>query len=312
VLRAQRQYDAIEPENRLVARTLETRWNTALQALEQLEQEYAVVRRTELLPLDEAEQRTVRDLAADLPALWRAATTTDVDRKRLLRLVVTEVVLTVDAKERRVEVTIVWSGGATTQHEVRCPPLGWHGRTEDRVIARVRELAQTLPDHRTAERLNAEGLHTRTGKAWTYARVFSMRKQHGIATACPLHTRAGAAVSPRRADGLVPVVAAAQRLAVSPSLVHLWVQHGVLAHDQRCSASKVWVRLDEDDLARLDGSSPVAPHLPSFGAVMRAEHLSGDELWNRVRRGEYRAFRARRGQCWEWHLQALARARRWT
>jgi hypothetical protein len=81
------------------------------------------------------------------------------------------------------------------------------------------------------------------------------------------------------------------------------VQHGVLAHDQRCSASKVWVRLDENDLARLDGSSPVAPHLPSFGAVMRAERLSGDELWNRVRRGGYRAFRARRGQCWEWHLQ---------
>ena len=299
VQRAQRQYDAIEPENRLVARSLETRWNTALQALEQLEQEYAVVRRTELLPLDEAEQRTVRDLAADLPALWRAATTTDVDRKRLLRLVITEVVLTVDAKERRAEVTIVWSGGATTQHEVRCPPLGWHGRTEDRVVARLRELAQELPDHRIAERLNAAGLRTRTGKAWTYARVYSMRKQHGIATACPLHTREAA----QRADGLVPVTAAAQRLGVSPSLVHLWVQHGVLAHDQRRSASRVWVRLDADDLIRLDGSSPLAPHLPSFGAVMQAERLSVDALWERVRHGEYRAFRAQHGQCWEWRLQ---------
>jgi DNA invertase Pin-like site-specific DNA recombinase len=299
VQRAQRQYDAIEPENRLVARSLETRWNTALQALEQLEQEYAIVRRTELLPLDAAEQQVVRDLAADLPALWRAATTTDVDRKRLLRLVITEVVLTVGAKERRAEVTIVWSGGATTRHEVRCPPLGWHGRTEDRVVARLRELAQELPDHRIAARLNAEGLHTRRGKAWTYARVYSMRKQHGIATACPLHTREAA----QRADGLVPVKAAAQRLAVSASLVHLWVQHGVLAHDQRRSASRVWVRLDEDDLARLDGSSPLVLHLPSFGAVMRAERLSGDALWDRVRHGEYRAFRARHGQCWEWRLQ---------
>jgi DNA invertase Pin-like site-specific DNA recombinase len=299
--RAQRQYDAIEPENRLVARTLETRWNTALQALERVEQEYAVVRRTELLPLDEVEQRTVRDLAADLPALWRATTTTDVDRKRLLRLVVTEVALTVDARERCAEATIVWSGGATTRHTVRCPPLGWHARTEAEVIARVRELAQTLPDHRIAELLNAKGLRTRTGKAWTYARVHSMRKQHGIATACPLHTR-GQAVQ-RRADGLMPAAAAAQRLAVSPSLVHAWVRHGVLMYDQRCSASRVWVRLDADDLARLDGSSPAASRLPSFGAVMRTEQLSADELWERVRRGECRAFRVRRGRCWEWRLQ---------
>jgi len=122
--RAQRQYDAIEPENRLVARTLEARWNAALEAIEQLEQEYAVVRRTELLPLDEVDRQAVRRLAEDLPALWGAATTHDVDRKRLLRLVVTEVALSVDARARRAEIAVVWSGGATTRHEVRCPPLG--------------------------------------------------------------------------------------------------------------------------------------------------------------------------------------------
>jgi DNA invertase Pin-like site-specific DNA recombinase len=132
--RAQRQYDAIEPENRLVARELETRWNAALQALEQLEQEYAAVRRTELLPLSEGEQETVRRMAADLPALWHAATTTDLDRKRLLRLVVTEVMLTVNTKARSAQATVVWNGGACafdaqaawhldqlpTQHAGRC------------------------------------------------------------------------------------------------------------------------------------------------------------------------------------------------
>jgi DNA invertase Pin-like site-specific DNA recombinase len=300
--RAQRQYDAIEPENRLVARTLETRWNTALQALEQLEQEYAVVRRTELLPLGEADQQLVRNLAEDLPALWSAATTTDTDRKRMLRLVITEVVLKVDAHKRRAAFTVVWSGGATTQHEVCCPPLGWHGRTEAAVIARLRDLAQTLPDHRIAERFNAEGLLTRTGKSWTYARVHSIRKQHGIATACPLHTQEAR----QRADGLVPVKVAAQRLAVSSSVVHIWVRHGVLTHDQRRSSSRVWVRVDEQDLTRLDGSNQFAPHLPSFAEVMQAEHLSQDALWDRVRRREYQAFRVQRGQCWTWHLQRLS------
>ena len=178
------------------------------------------------------------------------------------------------------------TGVQSTKHGVRCPPLGWHGRTEAEVIARLRELAQTLPDHRIAERFNTEGMRTRTGKEWTYARVHSMRKQHGVATACPLHTRE-----------------AAQRLSVSPSLVPLWTQRGILVHDQRQTASRVWVRLDEDDLARLGGSSPLAPHLPTFGEVMRAENLSHDALWDRVRRGDYRAFRMRRGQCWEWRLQ---------
>jgi DNA invertase Pin-like site-specific DNA recombinase len=300
--RAERQYDAIEPENRLVARTLETRWNAALQALDQLEQEYAAVRRTELLPLDEAGQHAVRQLAGDLPALWRAGTTTDLDRKRLLRLVVTEVVLTVRSGERRAEAVLVWSGGAMTRHDVRCPPLGEQGRTEAKVIARLRALAQGHPDHQIAMQFNAEGLRTRTGKEWTYARVHSMRKQHGIATSCPLHTCS----SEPRADGLMPVKAAAQRLGVSSSLVHVWVRHGVIGYDQRQSASRIWVRMSGDDLARLDGSSPIALNLPSLTEVMRAERLSRDALWDRVRSGEYQAFRVQQGRCWAWRLQRSA------
>jgi DNA invertase Pin-like site-specific DNA recombinase len=298
--RAQRQYDAVDPENRLVARELEARWDAALRALEQLEQEYAVVRRTELLPLDEAERRAVRRLAEDLPALWHAATTTAVDRKRLLRLVVTEVVLTVHAAERRAEAVVVWCGGATTAHEVRCPPVGWHARTEPDVIARLRELAARYPDHGVAARRNAEGLRTRTGKAWTYARVHSMRKEHGIATACPLRARGAAP----RADGLMPARAAARCLGVSPSLIHVWARQGVLAYDQRRPASRLWVRLDEGDRARLDGSCAAATaHLPTLGEVMRTDRLSRGAVWERVRRGEYQAFRVARGRCWEWRLQ---------
>ncbi len=297
--RAQRQYDAIEPENRLVARELETRWNTALQALERLEQDYAVVRRTELLPLDEAEQGAVRRMAEDLPALWHAGTTTDLDRKRLLRLVVAEAVLTVEAKARSARATLVWNGGETTRHEVHCPPLGWHACTDVEVIARLRELAVRHPDHQIAVQLNNEGLRTRTGRPWTYARVHSMRKRHGIPTGCPLNTRDAAP----RADGLMPIAVAAKRLGISPSLVHVWVRHGVLRHDQRRSASRVWVRLDAEDLARLDGSSQTAEGLPSFAEVRRTEHLSREVLWDRVCRGEYQAFRVRHGQVWQWHLQ---------
>ncbi len=210
-----------------------------------------------------------------------------------------EAVLTVDAKARSARATLVWNGGETTQHEVHCPPLGWHACTDVEVVARLRELAVRHPDHRIAARLNDEGLRTRTGKPWTYARVHSMRKQHGIPTGCPLHTRDAAP----RADGLVPLAVAAERLGISPSLVHVWVRHGVLRHDQHRSASRVWVGLNADDLARLDGSSKVGPNLPSFAHVQRTERLARGDLWDRVRRGEYQAFRVRDGQVWKWHLQ---------
>ena len=303
--RAQRQYDAVEPENRSVARSLEARWNSALQALEMLQADYARMQRTELLPLSDADQRDVRRLAADLPALWHAGTTTLIDRKRLLRLVVTEVTLTVDPVRRHADLAVLWCGGATTRHTADCPPAGQRQRTEPHVLDRIQDLAAHWPDHRIAAHLNAEQLLTRTGRPWSYARVHSMRKQHGIASACPLTTATAAA----RADGLVPSKVAAQRLGISPSLVNLWVHHGVLAYDQHTVASKVWVHLTEEDIARLTGTSAAAGGLPTFKEVMRRTGLAQAELWSQVRNGRYRAYRVRRGQTWKWRLMDLATAK---
>lgn len=238
---AQRQYDAVDPDNRLVARELERRWNTALGALETLDSEYALMRRTDLMPLNAAEREEVRRIAADLPGLWRAETTTAIDRKRLLRLAVAAVTVTVDRTARRVDVVILWTGGATSTHTAPLPPIGLHATTDAAVIARIRELSRRLPDHAIAHELNALGLRTQTGKEWTYERVFSMRKQYGIPTGCPIRT---GSLEPR-ADGRISAKAAAKRLGVTPSLVQIWVQHGVIACDQRCPCSKQWIQLTD-------------------------------------------------------------------
>ena len=299
--RAQRQYDAVEPENRSVARSLEARWNAALETFEALKQEYAVLQRTDLLPLNDADRDNVRRLAADLPALWHAATTTMVDRKRLLRLVVTEVTLTTQSEQRRAAFKVLWCGGAVTLHTADWPPAGARQRTEANALSRLAALAGDQPDHVVAARLNAEGYRTRTGKEWTYARVGSIRKQHAIPTGCPLTP----AVAVARADGLVTGRRAAELLGVSSSLVNLWVKHGVLVHDQRIPASKVWVRLNDEDLARLTGSVTEAISLPTFGLVRATTGLSPSELWQQVADGRYLAFRVRRGQAWQWHLKEI-------
>lgn len=303
---AQRQYDACDPDNRLVARALETRWNAALLAVQDLERDYAAARRTELAPLSAAEQEAVRRLAADLPAVWEAPTTTPADRKRLLRLVVQEVTVTVqDTRPRRATVAILWSGGLVTTQTVTCPPVGWHCTTDAAVVERLRALAQQLPDHQIADQLTAEGLCTKTGKAWTYGRVASIRKQHHIATACPVDPGAGAGMA--RADGRVSVAVAAQRLGVSSSLVHVWLQQGALTSEQseqRTRQSYRWVRLTAADLARLDGRHDWC-RFPTVRQVMRERGWSRAETWTQVRAGAYLAYRHAAGQHWEWRLQAL-------
>ncbi|GLR82644.1 recombinase family protein (plasmid) [Azospirillum oryzae] len=299
VVLAQRQYDAVDPDNRLVARELERRWNAALSTLETLESDYALMRRTDLLPLNAAEREEIRRVAADLPGLWQAETTTAVDRKRLLRLAIAAVTVTADRTTRRVDVVVLWTGGATSTHTASLAPGCLHATTDATVIARIRELSRDRPDHAVAQALNAAGMRTQTGKEWTYERVQSMRKRYRIATGCPIQTG-----SPDpRADGRVSAKAAAQRLGVSRSLVHLWIQHGIIPCDQRCSCSKLWVRLTEADVTRLDGSADVSG-LPTLTEVAQATKLQREAVWARVRQGDYVAFRTPRGQGqWEWRLK---------
>ena len=288
---AQRQYDAVDPDNRLVARELEKRWNDALVSLEELERDYAMAQRTDLAPPSETDQQAVRNLATNLPALWSAPTTTAADRKRLLRLVVQGVTLTADPKTRSAAFSVLWSGEISTQHRVTCPPIGWHCVTDASLVQRIRDLATIYPDHRIAEVLNAEGFRTQTGKEWTYGRVFSIRKQHHIPTHCPVDPT-GMAL---RGDGLVSVKMAAQMLNISPALVHLWAKTGVLEYDQRVSASKLWVRVKEADLCRLNGAADCT-HLPTIAEVMMAENLTRDEVWALVRAGQFVAYRSQRGK----------------
>ena len=302
---AQRQYDVVDPENRLVARTLERRWDAALAAIEALEAEYGLLQRTALAPLSAAEIDEVRDLATDLPVLWHADTTTAVDRKRLLRLVIAGVTATVDRQERRVAVEILWSGGATTQLEAHLPPLGHHLRTAPDVLILIRDLARVHPDHAIAAQLHARGLRTRQDKPWTYARVASMRRQHGITTACPIDTRAPAG----RADGLVSLRAAAERLGLAQATIRIWAHHGVVSCDQRCAGSKLWVRLTDADIARLDGSETPSG-LRGIAEVMEQDQITRAEVWDRVRAGRYTAYRVRHGlEGWQWGLRpATSRA----
>jgi len=161
VERARRQYDAVEPENRLVVRELERRWEEALKEQRRLDEEYARFGRNQPQSLSACEREQIRALAGDLPALWHAPATTSADRQRIVRLLVKEVVVTVRGESEWVDVTIHWAGGSKSSHELvrpvqRYQQMADYGRLLNR-IDELRKAGQTLAE--VAEQLNREGFH---------------------------------------------------------------------------------------------------------------------------------------------------------
>jgi hypothetical protein len=172
--RAERQYQAVEPENRLVARSLERQWEEALRRRRDLGEEYDRFLK-ELPPqLSEGQRARILALSGDLPALWDAPETTAADRKEIIRLVVERVVVHVRADSERAEVVISWRGGAITRHEIvrpvaRYESLGGYARLMDRIIE-LRQEGRTIKQ--IAAELNSEGYRTpRSRKGYTSTSV---------------------------------------------------------------------------------------------------------------------------------------------
>lgn len=157
--RAERQYHAAEPENRLVVRELERLWEAGLKELQQVEQEYARFRQTHPMTLTSDEREAVRSLSTNLPALWNAATTTPADRQRIVRLLLERVVVNVQSSSDHVDVAMHWAGGFMSQYELTRPVLRYAQLADhDRMVARIEALrAQGWSFARIAEQLNQEG-----------------------------------------------------------------------------------------------------------------------------------------------------------
>jgi len=159
--RAARQYHLCEPENRLVARQLEREWEAKLAGQQQLEEDYHRFLRTQPRGLTAHEREAIRRLAEDVPALWHAPTTTEAERKEIVRQVVERVVVTVQGSSERVHVAIAWAGGVRTDGECQRPvarlaQLSYYPP----LCARVRTLAgEGLRPAEIAACLNAEGFH---------------------------------------------------------------------------------------------------------------------------------------------------------
>lgn len=178
--RARRQYDAADPENRLVAAELEVRWNTALAQVAELE-ERLVAEQQSKAPLTEQQRQRLLTLGADLRALWDAPTTTMELKKRVLRSVINEILVDVNHESDHIEMKIHWAGGVHTPLRVRKNKTGRNrNATDHNVVELVRELAKGWRDSNIAGMLNRIGYLTGKGNPWNETRVKNLRRENGV------------------------------------------------------------------------------------------------------------------------------------
>jgi DNA invertase Pin-like site-specific DNA recombinase len=221
---ARRQYEAVDPTNRLVAGELERRWNEALLAVQRIEGEIAALEARRPTPLGEAERKQLMQLGADLALAWSHPAATSATRKRIVRAALSEIVVRVEGGF--IEMLLHWQGSDHTALKLRMNGVGKHRWTiAEGTLSLVRELARLMPDRQIARLLNRAGKPTGRGNGWTQARVCSFRSHHGIAV--------------HRADewaerSEITLEAAAQIMDVSVMTALRMARHGIIEGRQVC------------------------------------------------------------------------------
>jgi len=250
---ARRQYDAVDPANRLVAGELERRWNEALETVNRIEGEIAdiVARRPPLL--GEQERQQLMQLGADLDRAWSHPAATVATRKRILRAALSEII--VRREGAVIHAVLHWQGGDHTALQVkqRLNAAGRHYWPPDDTISLVRELARLMPDRQIARLLNRCGKSTGYGNGWTQERVRGFRNHHDIAV-----YRDGE----RAERGEVTLDAAAKIIGVCKMTALRMIRRGEVKGRQVCTGAP-WMIKAEDVAAFVAdkrSSAPVTPH----------------------------------------------------
>jgi hypothetical protein len=310
-LRSERRYRSIDPENRLVARTLEAEWEQRLTELAAAEAELESRLNKRPLPMTDEQRKHISKLGADLRQVWDASTTCDRDRKELLQSLLEEVIIAVElANPKAVEsadleaeepadpkagksanskahLTLRWRGGAISQLDLnligRRVPLV---RTDEDTVDLVRRLAVHYPDAVIAGILNRQERRTAFGDSFTGNKVGNVRRYWKIPRFEP-------GSNPTEGE-LVTVEKAAKILGMAPSTLHRWLADGFIAGEQITPGAPWQIRMSQEIRDRFVEEAPEG-HVPMLDAV-RLLGVSRQTVLQRVKRGELSAVHVRCGK----------------
>jgi excisionase family DNA binding protein len=227
---ARRQYDAVDPDNRLVAGELERRWNETLAAVRQLEDQLEALQVQKQPALSDEDRERLMQLGTDLELVWSHPAATTATRKRIVRAVLHELVVRIE--DAHVALVLHWQGGDHTELVVKKNTVGKHRWTlEEETGDLIRSLARLLPDKAIASLLNRSGKLTGRNNSWTQSRVCTFRNKHDIAV-----YRDGE----RAERGELTLDEAAASLGVSPMTVLRMIRSGAIEGRHLCKGAP-WV-----------------------------------------------------------------------
>jgi DNA invertase Pin-like site-specific DNA recombinase len=236
---AERRYQEVDPSQRLVAATLERRWNAALLHCEELKQQAAEFQRQHARVATPEQKAKVLALAKDLPQLWHAPTTQAKDRKRMLRLLIKDITVEKSAPKQLL-VHIRWQGNACTDLILTLPPnIADRLRYPAAVVDRVRDMAHHLLDAEIANQLRQEGHSSVTGKPYTASIIKWIRFRYRIPPPALKHPEE------------LTVSQVAQHFGVSENVVYYWIQHALVQARKLDGGSPYWITLNEIDEQKL-------------------------------------------------------------
>jgi len=237
---ARRQYDAVDPDNRLVVAELERRWNDRLVEVHRIEEQLATLKTAKVAMPTAEERARLTALGADIEALWHHPGATAETRKHVLRTAIVEIVAKIVGNT--IDLAVHWQGGDHTRLTVPKNRTGQHRLTTDAETGElIRALSRQQPDAGIAAILNRCGKRTGKGNTWTESRVRSHRSAHGIAV-----YRDGEMAE----RGELTLEETARRLAVSKMTVLRLIDSGVIPARQACKGAP-WA-IPEAELAGLD------------------------------------------------------------
>jgi hypothetical protein len=284
---AERRYLAVDPDNRLVARGLERDWEAKLAEVAVAEAELTNRQQRRPKALTPTERAAIAALGSDVRLVWQAPTTTDRDRKELLRTLLEEVIVTVDRDAARAWLLLRWRGGQASELAVELPRSQPPKiRTDEDTIALIRRLAVHYPDATIAGILNRQGRRSARGLRFTATIVQGLRHHWGIACYQPPTT-------PPEGE-LVTTTRAAELLGVAPSTVHRWLADGFIAGEQPTPGAPWRIRVTDQLRGRFVEQAPEG-WLPMLEATM-VLGVSRQTVLQRVKRGELRAVHVRTGR----------------
>jgi DNA invertase Pin-like site-specific DNA recombinase len=287
---ARRRDVAVDPANRLVAATLETEWNERLVELESAKQAHQAAR-----PTGQRLQSTLTQMngvVTHLRDYWYQESVSNQEKKDLLRCVIERVRLEKQANDRVIRAEVCWQGGATTTVEV--PKYLF---SAPHLFHRITELARELPDAQIAETLNAQGLETVKGRAWSARRVMDFRLSNGIPS--------GFTVNPAlrlTENGYLTTAEAAARLEINQTTVQKWYKLGLLQGKHAGGQKALWIAWTEEAESRLGGQASFDPRMTSVKSLCKVQGKTWEQVIRWCVEEGHQIYRLRRGTTFRFYV----------